>query len=81
MSIKPKIEQKIPQIEIDLDGPDGNVFVLIRTADNLAYKLGKNKGLIVKRMMSGSYEDAVRVFDAYFGDYVTLRTATPERFA
>lgn len=81
MAIKGQIQQLIPQIEINLDSSDGNVFVLIKLATDLANKLGKDAELIKKRMMSESYENAVRIFDAYFGDYVTLRTANPERFA
>ena len=81
MAIKGQIQQLVPQIEINLDGPDGNVFVLIKLATDLANKLGKDTDLIIQRMTSGNYEQAVRIFDAYFGQFVTLRTRHPERFA
>ena len=59
-------------IEIDLTGPDGNAFVLIGKASNLAKQLGLDKDAIQKEMMSGNYEHLVSVFDKYFGEFVTL---------
>ena len=59
-------------IEIDLTGPQGNVFFLIGTAKNLAKQLGMDSSSVQKEMMSGDYENAVNVFDKYFGDFVTL---------
>ena len=59
-------------IEIDLTGPQGNVFFLIGTARNLAKQLGLDGTVIQAEMMSGDYENAVNVFDNYFGSFVTL---------
>jgi len=59
-------------IEIDLTGPDGNAFVLIGKASNLAKQLGLDKDAIQKEMMSGNYEHLVSVFDKHFGEFVTL---------
>lgn len=59
-------------IEIDLTGPQGNVFFLIGTARNLAKQLGLDSASIQKEMMSGDYENAVNVFDKNFGEFVTL---------
>ena len=59
-------------IEIDLTGPDGNAFVLISKASNLAKQLGLDKDAIQKEMMSGDYEHLVSVFDKHFGEFVTL---------
>ena len=77
-------------IEIDLSGPDGNVFVLMGMAKRFAKELKLEiegmdvlEGLgfqenvsagdwIVDQMKSGDYENAIRVFDRYFGDYVIL---------
>lgn len=59
-------------IEIDLTGPDGNAFVLISKASNLAKQLGLDKDAIQKEMMSGNYEHLVSVFDKHFGEFVTL---------
>jgi hypothetical protein len=59
-------------IEIDLTGPDGNAFVLIGTAGNLARQLGLDGKAIQKEMMAGNYENLINVFDKHFGSIVTL---------
>ena len=59
-------------IEIDLTGPDGNAFVLIGTAGNLARQLGLDSKAIQKEMMAGDYENLIKVFDKHFGHFVTL---------
>ena len=59
-------------IEIDLTGPDGNAFVLIGTAGNLAKQLGLDAKAIRTEMMAGDYENLVNVFDKHFGHFVTL---------
>jgi hypothetical protein len=59
-------------IEIDLTGPQGNVFFLIGTANNLAKQLGLDGKAIQAEMMRGDYENAVNVFDKNFGSFVTL---------
>ncbi len=59
-------------IEIDLTGPDGNAFVLIGKAGNLAKQLGLDKAKIQAEMMQGDYEHLVNTFDKHFGDFVTL---------
>ena len=64
-------EQKFG-IEIDLTGPDGNAFVLIGTAGNLAKQLGLDGKAIRTEMMAGNYENLINVFDKHFGNFVTL---------
>ena len=59
-------------IEIDLTGPDGNAFVLIGTAGNLAKQIGLDSKAIRTEMMAGDYENLVNVFDKHFGEFVTL---------
>ena len=59
-------------IEIDLTGPDGNAFVLIGKAGNLAKQLGLDKAKIQAEMMQGDYENLIKVFDKHFGQFVTL---------
>lgn len=59
-------------ISIDLTGPDGNAFVLIGKAGNLAKQLGLNSKEIQAEMMKGDYENLIKVFDKYFGHFVTL---------
>ena len=68
--IKSKIEKS--GIEIDLKGPDGNAFVLIGTAGNLAKQLGLDGKAIRTEMMAGNYENLINVFDKHFGNFVTL---------
>jgi hypothetical protein len=65
-------EEKTSKVEIDLTGPEGNVFVLIGYAKNFAKQLGLEPNEIQKEMMSGDYENAVNVFDKYFGNFVIL---------
>jgi hypothetical protein len=59
-------------IEIDLTGPDGNAFMLIGRAGNLAKQLGLDAKAIREEMMSGDYEHLVNTFDKHFGHFVTL---------
>ena len=88
-------------IEIDLTGPEGNVFCLMGYAKRLARQLYDSDHpdlvaqrednqllreleldapedadtmgeLIVQKMKESDYENALRVFDSYFGNIVTL---------
>tara|TARA_Y100001963_G_scaffold9980_1_gene12763 strand:+ start:425 stop:643 length:219 start_codon:yes stop_codon:yes gene_type:complete len=70
MAIKKKTEQK--EIVIDLTGPDGNVFVLMGYAIRFARQLDLDGEKIINEMKSSDYENAVQVFDNYFGSFVTL---------
>jgi hypothetical protein len=63
---------KTGPVEIDLTGPDGNAFNLIGIASNLAKQLDLDKKKIREEMMSGDYENLLKVFDKYFGEFVTL---------
>lgn len=65
-------KMKTGPVEIDLTGPDGNAFNLIATAGNLAKQLDLDKKKIQSEMMSGDYENLIKVFDKYFGEFVTL---------
>jgi len=58
--------------KIDLTGPDGNAFVLLGIASDYAKQLGFDVKLIRKEMTSSDYENLIKVFDKYFGDYVDL---------
>jgi hypothetical protein len=100
--IRPRSEMR-PKgpIEIDLQGPSGNVFYLIGLAQQLSKKVFDNRhpdmddeqeisevmiGLgskdfechdtmakwISDKMMETDYENAVTIFEKYFGDYVIL---------
>jgi hypothetical protein len=59
-------------LEIDLTGPEGNVFNLIAMGRKMSGSLGMDKDQFTKEMMSGDYENAVNTFEKYFGDYVIL---------
>lgn len=68
--IREKIEKK--EIIIDLTGPDGNAFALMGSAKRLANWLGLDSDKILSEMRSGDYENLIKVFDKYFGDFVIL---------
>lgn len=61
--------------EIDLTGPNGNVFWLMAIAEQICRDNGISGGHIVKDMMaSKSYEEALQVFDIWFGEtYILYR--------
>ena len=69
--IKSVTEKQTP-IEIDLTGPDGNVFVLIGIGNRYCKQMGLDPKTFTDRMTSGDYENAVNVFEEYFGSFVTL---------
>jgi len=66
------INEKKSEIEIDLTGPEGNVFYLIGIGGKLCKQLKLNPEVFRNKMISGDYENAVKVFENYFGRYVTL---------
>jgi len=57
---------------IDLTGPDGNAFALMGYANRFGKQLGYETGDITKEMMAGDYDNLLKVFEKYFGDYVIL---------
>ena len=59
---------------IDLQGPMGNAFALMGYADDLLRQMGRRHEFNKMRtdMMSGDYENLVRIFEENFGDYVEL---------
>lgn len=65
-------EKPTKELIIDLTGPDGNAFVLLGYAKNLAKQLDLNYDIIRTEMTSGDYENLIQVFDKYFGEYVIL---------
>ena len=68
-SMKEKMGQPM---EINLTGPEGNVFNLIGVGGRLCKLLNINQDKFVREMMSGDYDNAVNTFEKYFGDYVIL---------
>jgi len=72
--IKPRHEMN-SAIEIDLNGPDGNAFVLMGFAKSYSKSLGwttRKSDMLLKRMQSGDYDNLVDEFDKAFGHIVTL---------
>ena len=57
---------------IDLTGPQGNAVYLLAQAVSYARQLGLDSNEIINEMKSSDYENLVKVFDRYFGDYVIL---------
>tara|TARA_Y100001938_G_C8096236_1_gene438368 strand:- start:3605 stop:3868 length:264 start_codon:yes stop_codon:yes gene_type:complete len=73
--IRDRKEMPRRPIEIDLNGPDGNAFVLL----SLAAKLGKQIGMsydeierIQEEMRLSTYDLLLLTFDKYFGEFVIL---------
>ena len=63
------------EIVIDLTGPQGYAFCLMGYARDYGKQIGMEKADIdemIKDMMSSDYEHLIQVFDAKFGDFVTL---------
>ena len=59
---------------IDLQGPQGNAFALMAQADDFLRQMGRRDEFRAMRteMMSGDYDNLIRIFEENFGDYVTL---------
>ena len=59
---------------IDLKGPQGNAFQLMAYADDFLRQLGRRDKFDAMReeMMSGDYDNLIRIFEENFGDYVEL---------
>lgn len=58
--------------EIDLSGPDGNAFVLLGIAKDLCRQLKLDWNTIQEEMTASDYENLIKTFDKYFGEYVDL---------
>jgi len=59
---------------INLDGPDGNAFVLMGILSRSLKMSGLNPKEALEEMRSGTYHDLLRVFDRYCGSTFTLVT-------
>jgi hypothetical protein len=62
-------------IVIDLDGPDGNAFVLLGMAKGWAKQIGFNWDEIRVDATSGDYEHLLKVLDSHFGSFVIFERA------
>ena len=71
--IKKLEEMKIPtKIQIDLTGPDGNAYCLLRYAKQYANQFNLDYKAISNDMMSGDYEHLLEVFDKNFEEFIDL---------
>ena len=57
---------------IDLNGPDGNAYFLLGTANRLGKQLDLEVDKILDDMKSSDYENLIKVFDKHFGMVVDL---------
>ena len=66
---------------IDLHGPKGNAFALMAQADDFLRQMGRRDEFNAMRteMMSGDYNNLLRVFQEKFGDLVEFYNA-PEDY-
>lgn len=69
--IRDKVKNSGPVI-IDLTGPEGNAFCLMGYAGRFSRQLNLDGNAIIEEMQSGDYENLLKVFDSYFGEYVIL---------
>ena len=67
---------------IDLQGPQGNAFALMAYADDFLRQMGRRDEFNAMRteMMSGDYDNLIRIFEKNFGDYVDLVNKPGEVF-
>lgn len=65
-------EKQNGPVVIDLTGPEGNAFCLMGYAKKLSRQLDIDGNKVIEEMKSGDYENLIKVFDSYFGDYVIL---------
>ena len=63
------------KIEIDLNSPQGNAMYLLGLVDVLGKQINIPSEVrkdIREVMMMGSYEELIKTFDIWFGNYVIL---------
>lgn len=60
------------KIEIDLQGPEGNAFVLMGYAQKWCKQLGIDSKPIIEDMRSSDYEHLLEVMETNFGHFITM---------
>lgn len=60
------------KIEIDLQGPEGNAFMLLAVAKDLAHQLDMDWSSIHSEMTSSDYEWLLQVMDYHFGNFIIM---------
>ena len=75
MTIKTKKNKLHRKIEIDLSGPQGNAFFLLKLATDWGRQIGYDEDhieRILNEMKLTDYEGLLHTFDREFGDFVIL---------
>ena len=73
--IKSRDELQSRKIEIDLHSKNGNAMYLLSLVDSLGKQLNipsRVRTDIKTVMMMSDYENLIKTFDVWFGDYVIL---------
>ena len=79
MAVKKKSNNQ--KMVIDLDGSQGNAFVLLGTAKQILQNSHMDKDttkVVLDEMKSRDYVNLIKTFDKYFGTIVTLETSNQE---
>ena len=69
-----RVKTATEEIVIDLDGPNGNAFYLLGTAQQFSRDLGLDGDNIINEMKSGDYVNLITTFLKYFGDFVVVES-------
>ena len=75
MTIRSRAEMPMKKLEIDLQGPEGNAYVLMSYAQRGGRQLGYSEHrirCIIDEMKLTTYEGLLHTFDREFGQFVTL---------
>lgn len=67
-----KKQNRVGKLQVDISGPQGNAFAIMGLARSLAKQIGTDPSPIINDMMSGDYENLLRVFDNNFGEVCDL---------
>lgn len=73
--IKCRSQMPNRKIEIDLSKEEGNAYYIIGLVDTLGRQIGIHRKVrkdIKQTMMLGTYEDLIKTFDIWFGEFVIL---------
>lgn len=68
-------------LTINIDGPDGNAYMLLGYAKEYARQLGRDPEPILADMKAKDYKHLLRVFNREFGCIVDLLTNNEEWLA
>lgn len=72
MAVKCIRDKPVRPLEIDLSGENANMFTLTQHVDELSTKMKLNSSDIMFELKGMSLEEALWVFEYYFGDLVVI---------